>query len=415
MPSLAKWNPSHTLCTAREIITLWVSRMVMFNLYFKNQLPFTDVFIHAMIQDGEGRKMSKSLNNGVDPLDIIESHGADAMRFTLAMMATNTQDVRMPVEKDLRTGKNTSPKFDLGRNFCNKLWNAARFAISSLSSVQDKPTAGPWAFADRWILSRLQSTIREIETALADYRFDMYAKSAYDFFWGDFCDWYIEMIKPAMRDPARAPQTAGVLANVLDASLRILHPIVPFITEALYQRLNEIRPTGGGGPYLIRAAWPKIDEKVINADAEKQFADLRDVVVEIRRIRNEYKIDTKKKVTASISAPAERIEFLRENQPIIELLAMCVIASIGENLKHPADATRGLAASCEIFVEGLVDKSAEAARFAKRCDELKKLIATLEGRLANESYTQKAPQHLVEQTKQQLADARAEAAKLGCT
>src|SRR5205823_14630922 len=130
--TLNTWNPTHTLCTSREIITLWVSRMTMFNLYFLNRLPFREVFVHAMIQDGEGRKMSKSLGNGVDPLDIIDSHGADAMRFTLTLMTTQTQDVRMPVERDAKSGKNTSPKFDIGRNFCNKVWNAARFAIMNL-------------------------------------------------------------------------------------------------------------------------------------------------------------------------------------------------------------------------------------------------------------------------------------------
>src|SRR5436190_2240442 len=134
--ALNTWNPTRTLCTAREIITLWVSRMVMFNLYFLGRLPYTEVFLHAMIQDGEGRKMSKSLGNGVDPLDIISSHGADAMRFTLTLMTTNTQDVRMPVERDAKSGKNTSPKFDIGRNFCNKVWNAVRFAIMNLGEVK---------------------------------------------------------------------------------------------------------------------------------------------------------------------------------------------------------------------------------------------------------------------------------------
>src|SRR5262249_4897522 len=153
--ALNTWNPTSVLCTAREIITLWVSRMVMFNLFFLDRLPYYDVFIHALIQDGEGRKMSKSLGNGVDPLHIIESHGADAMRFTLAHMTTQTQDVRMPVEKDARTGKNTSPKFDIGRNFCNKLWNAARFALMNLENTKpDASASGSLSLFDRWILSR---------------------------------------------------------------------------------------------------------------------------------------------------------------------------------------------------------------------------------------------------------------------
>ncbi len=272
--ALSTWNPTSVLTTAREIITLWVSRMVMFNLYFLDRLPFTDVFIHAMIQDGEGRKMSKSLGNGVDPLDIIESHGADAMRFTLAHMTTQTQDVRMPVEKVPGTDKNTSPKFDLGRNFCNKLWNAARFALFNLENAaqghKDTKTQSEgidptkWSMFDHWIMSRLSATIDEVNESLKSYRFDAYAKACYDFFWRDLCDWYIEAIKPAMKDPARAVQTSAVLAAALDGALRIMHPVLPFITETIFWKLNEVRPnrTIAGvieldpSPRLIKAACP---------------------------------------------------------------------------------------------------------------------------------------------------------------
>ncbi len=264
-PALDKWNPSNVLTTAREIITLWVSRMVMFNLYFRDCLPFTDVFIHAMIQDGDGQKMSKSLGNGVDPLDIIGSHGADAMRYTLAAMTTHTQDLRMPVDlvdphsgvafapqkitnaagyvvaaptqvspkdptkklvssygvisgavkptADMPLAKNTSGKFDLGRNFCNKIWNAARFAMGHLEAAA-ATAGGPaepvdemkWSLADRWVVSRFNRTVAEADAALKDYRFDVYAKACYDFFWRDLCDWYLEAIKPAMKDPAAPPR-----------------------------------------------------------------------------------------------------------------------------------------------------------------------------------------------------------------
>src|SRR5258706_16119492 len=191
--------------------------------------------------------MSKSLGNGVDPLDIISSHGADALRFTIATMATNTQDVRMPVVHDPATRKNTSPKFDIGRNFCNKLWNAARFVLSSLEAREGEAPSEPssgfpsgtaartearppgdaidetqWTLADRWIVSRFNRAVESANAALADYRFDQYAKACYDFFWGDFCDWYVEAIKPALRDPARKEQTAHVLAALLDGALRLM-------------------------------------------------------------------------------------------------------------------------------------------------------------------------------------------------
>jgi valyl-tRNA synthetase len=295
--ALNTWNPTSVLCTAREIITLWVSRMVMFNLYFLDRLPFYDVFIHAMIQDGEGRKMSKSLGNGVDPLDIIESHGADAMRFTLAHMTTQTQDVRMPVEKDSRSGKNTSPKFDIGRNFCNKLWNAARFALMNLegearSHEGTEARREEFSLFDRWILSRLGATIDEVNEALKSYRFDAYAKACYDFFWRDLCDWYVEAIKPAMKDPERAGQTSTVLAAALDGALRIMHPVLPFITETIFWKLNEVRKSRtipgiielNESNRLINASWPRachLSGKP-SEDPEQIVPKLQEIIVAIR-------------------------------------------------------------------------------------------------------------------------------------
>ena len=264
-----------------------------------------------MIQDGDGRKMSKSLGNGVDPLDIIHSHGADAMRFTLASMCTQTQDVRMPVERDEATGRNTSPKFDIGRNFANKVWNGARFVLgqlvalrggaapAALSDETHAPSANQTAkvltLADQWILSRLSRTIDEANDALAGYRFDQYAKAAYDFFWRAFCDWYVEAAKPQMKDPARQASTARVLASVLDASLRLLHPVVPFITEKLWWNLNEVYPERGiagriacpNAQRCIRAQWPKASgphRGDIDEPAETIFEQIRQIVVVGQRL-----------------------------------------------------------------------------------------------------------------------------------
>ena len=417
------WNPTSVLCTAREIITLWVSRMVMFNLYFLGRLPFKEVFIHAMIQDGEGRKMSKSLGNGVDPLDIIHSHGADAMRFTLASMATNTQDVRMPVERDEKTGRNTSPKFDVGRNFCNKLWNAARFAMMNLEGEArrhegTKARSEELSLADRWIISRFHRTVTEAEEGLKEYRFDQYARACYDFFWRDFCDWYLEAIKPAMKDPGRAPQTAQVLAAVLDASLRLLHPMIPFITEIIWWKLNEVRPERGlpglletgQSPLLIRAPWPKAG--ATREDVEQSFATLQEIIVAIRNVRNEYKVDVKKPVTVSIQASTDLATQIDSNREMIELLATCKVGRVASELATPANAARAIASGCEIYVEGLIDPEAEKQRIAKRSEELKKQIAAMRGRLSNHSYVAKAPAHLVQQTRDQLAAAEAELEKL---
>ncbi len=424
-PALNKWNPTNVLVTAREIITLWVSRMVMFNLYFRNRLPFTEVYINPVVQDGEGRKMSKSLGNGVDPLDIIHTHGADAMRFTLATMATNTQDVRMPVEKDAKTGRNTSPKFDIGRNFCNKLWNATRFLFMNLESV---PVAAvdesQWSIVDRWILSRLSRTVQTTEEAMKNYRFDVYSKACYDFFWGDLCDWYIEAIKPQMRDEQRAPHVANILATALDVSLRLMHPMIPFITEILWWKLNEVRPqrgipnriTPGDNAQLIRARWPKYDERMdglTSEGAEHVFTRLQEIITEIRKVRNDHNVSPKQPVTVSIQGPEESIRQVEANKALIEHLAICEVKEAASRLSAiAATAAKSQAAGCELFIEGALDEKAEAERSSKRREEIVKQIGAMKGRLANAGYIAKAPPHLVKQTQDQLAALEAELNKL---
>jgi valyl-tRNA synthetase len=342
------------------------------------------------------------------------------MRFTLALMATQTQDARMPVERDSRTGKNTSPKFDIGRNFCNKVWNAVRFAIMNLGTVESKPTdSHPWALVDRWILSRFNRTVGFCNEALREYRFDQYAKSCYDFFWGDLCDWYLEAIKPAMKDPARAAQTADILAAVLDGSLRLLHPMIPFITETIWWKLNEVRPQRGlpgtlecpPSKRLIRAAWPKPGES--DDAVESTFGRIQEIIGAIRNLRNEHKVDPRRAVTVTITAASEQARQISENRELIELLGVCTLKQVGPDAKATDKAARAMAAGAEIHVEGMVDEAAEQQRSTKRRDELLKQRTALRGRLDNESYTKKAPAHLVKQTQDQLAEVEAELAKLG--
>ena len=523
-PALEQWNPTSVLCTAREIITLWVSRMVMFNRYMlahpdeattrhdregvlspqamsgagdidvegpaspvalpdgrassSRHLPFKNVFIHAMIQDGYGQKMSKSLGNGVDPMDVIDSHGADAMRFTLAGMATHTQDVRLPVDlvdphtgetftpqtftnksghtvfKPVQTHKgrpsvspyglatgeatpsdaqplarSTSSKFDGGRNFCNKLWNAGRFVISNLSihhgdtegtengeredlvSPMDGGTpasAGArvgLTLTDRWILARLSKAIGEANDALDDYRFDRYASACYDFFWRDFCDWYVESTKQRKEDPA----AKATLATCLDASLRLMHPVVPFATERLWWALNEAAPVRGVDGVIdcppsercITAAWPTMD--FVDEEAEEAVETLQGIVLAIRQVRADHKVPPRQVVPVHVGSTLDD-----EAKAAVELWAGCQLRP-KDALQDAAETT---ADGVTILVGGVVDKSADADRIAKEKAELEKLINALKGRLNNRGYTDKAPPHLVQQTRDQLATAEAELAKL---
>jgi valyl-tRNA synthetase len=451
---LEAFNPTSVLSTAREIITLWVSRMTMMNRYMlpegwpgarsnnspsaserratqghgRGPVPFRDVFIHAVVQDGDGRKMSKSLGNGVDPLDIIESHGADAMRFTLCQMTTQTQDVRMPVSKDSKTGKNTSPKFDLGRNFCNKLWNATKFAVTFLpqedgasnspaaSGSSDKSfIASSLPLLDRWMLSRLASTTQRVNANLAAYEFAPYAEGMYDLLWRDLCDWYLEAVKPTI---ASNPAQQAVLAHALETIVRLLHPITPFITEAIFEQLRTIEtaPIGGitlgasrSNGLLASAGWPVIDASLMDANAEREFEAMRSLVVAIRNVRAEHQVLPKRKITLHLSKSAAKTLALSPN--FVETMAGLERVAIDEAPGADSVKVAFRALDEEMFLSNLadaIDAGAEKDRLAKELEQLKKSEATLAGRLSNAGYVDRAPAKLVEESKAQLAKIRSE-------
>jgi valyl-tRNA synthetase len=412
---LAAFNPSSVLTTAREIITLWVSRMTMFNRYFlgdehAGKAPFKDVFIHAMIQDGEGRKMSKSLGNGVDPLDIIHSHGADAMRFTLCQMTTQTQDVRMPVELDESTGKNTSPKFDIGRNLCNKLWNAAKFAMMMLEKnpVQAGAPidAQELSLVDRWMLSRVVHATGAINSALRNYMFKDYADAIYDLLWRDFCDWYLESIKPTV---GTDPNQAAVLRHVLDSILRLMHPVTPFITEAIHERLLTIpmREIIGfkfdetnSSSTLCQSGWPAPDLSLRDEVAEDAYGRLVALTTAVREVRASNKVPPKRQVVLHVSG--EFANDVARWSPLVETL--CNLREVS-NEEAPESSAAFVFEGSEYRVSDLadaVDASVEKERLTNELASLNKAISGLEGRLSNPGYVDKAPEHLVNQTRAEL-------------
>ncbi|RNC81943.1 MAG: valine--tRNA ligase [Phycisphaera sp.] len=419
---LGAFNPSSVLTTAREIITLWVSRMVMFNRYLlagetDGQLPFPDVFIHAMIQDGEGRKMSKSLGNGVDPLDIIESHGTDAMRYTLCEMTTQTQDVRMPVEKDPETGKNTSPKFDKGRNFCTKLYNAANgFVIRMLSEhTGGEPASvapGDLSVIDRWMLSRLARATKAIDEATGQYQFSVYAQQLFDVLRADYCDWYLEGVKPTMKT---APAQRVVIQQVLETILRLLHPVTPFITEVLAKPVRELRvgavegvtlPDGRDPSLLCTSGWPGVSETLIDEDAEARFERMQNLVDAIRKVRAQHKVPPRRQIT--LHADPDMVASLSGLGQVTETLAgldaITTSAPEGEAVPFDFDGV-------ELKLSNLadeVDADTERERLQQQLKDLNGSIGALEKRLSNPGYTDKAPAHLVEETRKKLEQQQAE-------
>lgn len=413
---LKTFYPTQVLCTAREIITLWVSRMVMMGQYCAGDIPFSDVYIHAMIQDGQGRKMSKSLGNGIDPLVVIDSHGADAMRFTLAQMTTETQDIRMPVSQlTLPDGRvvNSSPKFDIGRNFCNKLWNASRFALMNLKGME------PGRFdrtrldqTDRWILSRLARTIQEVDAQLDQYRFNEPANTLYRFFWNDLCDWYLEWMKPRMSEDVQRPTAQCVLAFVLEQTLRLLHPFVPFLTEGVYQSLRQMILHRGlegiclleDAPSLMTARWPEPIPSLLDETVERRIEKIQGLIRAIREIRNQYNIQPARKLTVSICAPDSQTAALREDAGLIQHLAGVESIQIGPHLTKPKTAAAALVGDVQVFVHEVVDLEAERDRLQKQKEYLEKGIEPLRGKLSNEQFLSRAKPEVVEQSRKKMAE-----------
>jgi len=460
---LESFYPGDVLCTAREIITLWVSRMVMMGQYCAGDIPFRHVFIHAMIQDGCGQKMSKSLGNGLDPLDVIHSHGADAMRFALSSMTTQTQDVRMPVDlicphtqeefepkmirnkagyrvaapiqnspsakgkkmvtsygvasgeatptDEMPLARNTSSKFDIGRNFCNKMWNASRFALGNLEGV---PTgeikAEDLMFEDKWILSRLSDTAANVTAQLDEFKFSDPINLLYRFFWNELCDWYLELIKPRMRDEAHKGIAQRVLAFVLDGTFRLLHPFMPFITEGIYQQLNAMCPNReitsigdmGNAELLIKAAWPRLDSSLVDGQVEQQMELTQTTIRLIRDIRTRYQVPPKQPLNVTIKTDQTITDIITAQKRQIMDQANVESLLVGIDSKKPASAASAISTEMEVYVEGVIDEDAEKERLTKQKEETEKFIKSAQAKLNNENFVNRAKPEVVQRERDRL-------------
>jgi valyl-tRNA synthetase len=421
-PELEYYYPTSVLDTAREIITLWVARMVIMSDFNLGKVPFRDVYIHPVIQDGKGMPMKKSLGNGVDPFDIISKYGTDALRYTLVSMTTETQDVRMPVKREkLDDGRevNTSEKFEIGRNFGTKIYNASKFILMNLDGYQPGPV-DPSALTaeDRWILLRLSQTTRRATEGLDGYRFAEVARDVYDFVWGELCDWYIELIKPRFRDEAPARiQAQRVAALVLDGTLRLLHPIMPYLTEEVWHALAEVAPTRGitgaesVAESIVLAQWGSSDIQELVArwgDATDVLAKMelfQQVVRSIRNIRGDFNVDAKADIDVAVECSAESADFLQQSRDAIARLARVRNLTAGPSIARPAKSAANISTTCKVFVPlaELIDVQAEVAKQSKRLGDLQKRLAGVEGKLANESFVSSAPAEIVDQQRQ-LAD-----------
>jgi valyl-tRNA synthetase len=431
-PELAKYYPTSVLSTARDIITLWVARMVIFGQFNTGDVPFRDVFIHPVIQDGQGRRMSKSLGNGIDPVDIIDLYGADALRYTLASSATETQDLRMPVETTkLPDGRevNTSERFEQGRTFPNKLWNAARFALMNLEGYEAAPVdPRTLPVEDRWITRRLAEVARETTRELSDFHFAEAAKLLRDFTWNDFCDWYLEFIKTRLRQADTRPTAQRVLAAVLDGLCRLLHPIMPFVTEQIWQALNDKAPSRGlpdprpAEESACIAAWPS--ESVAGGSdlyplelwgqEDRPSAPIvdqwREKVSAIRNLRAERNVPAAAKVAPIIVADGQTADWLRQGLPFLINLTNASSVTITPAAEKPTGSAVAVLADAEIILplEGLIDRKAEAERHRKALADLDRQIGAIEAKLTNAAFVERAPATVVEQQRAKLQELTAQ-------
>jgi valyl-tRNA synthetase len=450
-PELRYYYPTNVLVTNRDIITLWVARMVLTSLFNLNQVPFHHVYIHPKMLDAFGEGMSKSKGNGVDPLDIVDRYGTDALRFGIIHLATETQDSRLPVanvcpycdtlvpvkqehmymrtrkvtcpnckkqfrpggpwpaeDPELKTAKQASEKFELGRNFANKLWNAARFLLLNLDDYQ--PSAirlEELPIEDRWILSRLATTTEAMTEHLEGYHLSEAARTIYDFTWSEFCDWYLEMSKGRLRDPGGRATVQRVLVGVLDAILRLVHPIMPFVAESIWQALAESAFERGlpspepATESIVIAPWPQFPASWKDPAMEQRLARMQELVRFVREVRNRYQLDAKLAVDVSVRCGDALAQDFRSLASFVTLLAGVGRLDCGPRQHKPAQAASHVHPEFEAYVslQGLIDVEKETKRLQKLLGERSKQLQTALAKLTNSNFVDKAPADVVQQQK----------------
>jgi valyl-tRNA synthetase len=419
-PDLRYFYPTSVLETGYDILFFWVARMIMFGLEFTGEPPFHTVYLHGLVRDEQGRKMSKSIGNVVDPLVVMDEYGTDALRFTLLTGSTPGNDMNLSLE---RVAAN--------RNFANKIWNAARFVLSNLdgapapitkyqipksNSQGPKPNgAAALALPDRWILSRLNRTVADVTRLFEEYQYGQAGTMAYEFLWGEYCDWYLESAKLVLygEDGSAKAATRSVLVHVLDQTLRLLHPFVPFVTEELWQHLPPPEGAAGWPEALIVAEWPQGGPA--DAQAERDYGLLMDIVRGVRNVRAQYGVKPSQRIACTLVAGKDAA-LLKALRPLLAALAgledaQFRIFDVLEEKPHPAAAAVVQAVECYLPLAGLVDLEAEQARLGKELADVERQLARSESLLGGE-FASKAPPAVVEREREKLAGLKDSQARL---
>ncbi len=448
--------PTSVLVTSRDIITLWVARMVITGLYNVGQVPFHHVYVHPKMLDGFGETMSKSKGNGIDPLDIIERYGADALRYGMVHVATETQDSRMPVanvcphcgalvpvkqehmymrtrkltcpnckkpfrpggpwpapDPELPTAKQASERFEVGRNFANKLWNAARFLLLNLDGYQPGAIRlEELPIEDRWILSRLTTSAQAVTEQLEGYHFSDVARTLYDFTWSEFCDWYVEMSKGRLKALAGRALAQRVLVGVLDAILRLVQPVMPFVAESIWSALGEAaferglpRPEPATESVVI-APWPELPADWRDPAMEQRIGRMQELVRAVREIRNRYMVDPRTGLNAFVRCSAAVATDFQQLAPFITSLAGVANLDCGPDVTRPRQAASHVDPAFELYVslEGLIDVAKEIQRLQKQLGEKRKFLHATQAKLNNANFVKNAPAEVVQQQQDLLTD-----------
>ncbi len=400
---LKYFYPTSDLITAPEIIFFWVSRMIMAGLEFLGEVPFSRIYIHGTVRAADGKKMSKSLGNSIDPLEVIDEMGADALRHSMIMLSA--QDVFLSREK-----------FEVGRNFTNKIWNASRFALMNLDGFTKGSAEAEFDFkslplANRWILSRLQSIIQTMNEQLGSFGFSQAATDIYHFVWNDFCDWYIELAKPTMTgsDAAQKENTQKVLFFVLEKILRLLQPFMPFVTEEIWQKLRELAPRGANwADSIMLAAWPEAHAKLRDAEAEYALDQVQKAVAGIRDLRTRLNIPPSQALKAVIHSKSSKlIGIMKEFEREMMKLGRLETVEIRSDFQKSKTVAGNSFPDFEVYVylEGVVDFDKERGRIEKKIQETLRYVQTQKTKLSNDNFVKNAPVDVVQSERDKLADA----------